>query len=376
MSTTTDSENRDLQLPRSWSPMRWLVGLLLPFLGLFAVVIFFAASEFVMGAVNSDLSWGEFAESYESRFLSTRNFQNISVQTATIAVAALGMTLIIIAGGIDLSAGTALALVATVVAMLLRDDYFGIAAILGLPAWIGAPTIVFLSLTTGILTGVAAGWINGTLISVLRVVPFIVTLGTMTAYLGLAKWLARETTVRPDVNTQVPDWIPAMVRPLPSFEWPFVPTGVWLLLVLAIGLAVVLRFSVFGRYVFALGSNEATARLCGINVPRVKIWVYALSGFFVGVAGLLQFARLTSGNPTSGTGMELRIIAAVVIGGGSLSGGRGSVLGTLAGAAIMMVINNGCTMLGLSNSIQDIILGVIIVAAVTLDQWRQSRLGE
>ena len=146
------------------------------------------------------------------------------------------------------------------------------------------------------------------------------------------------------------------------------------MLLLAVVLALVLRYTIFGRYVFALGSNESTARLCGINVAWNKIAVYTLSGFFIGIAGLFQFSRLSVGNPTSGVGMELRIIAAVVIGGGSLSGGRGSVIGTLTGAAIMAVIASGCTQLGLSNPVQDIILGVIIIVAVTLDQIRQRRL--
>jgi ribose/xylose/arabinose/galactoside ABC-type transport system permease subunit len=139
-------------------------------------------------------------------------------------------------------------------------------------------------------------------------------------------------------------------------------------------LAGVLRYSVFSRHVFAIGSNEATARLCGINVPRTKVLVYFLAGLFVGVAGVYQFARLSSGNPTSGIGIELKMIAAVVIGGGSLSGGRGTVLGTLTGAAIMQTIASGCTQLGITNPWQDIIQGVIIVAAVSVDQIRQRRL--
>ena len=139
-------------------------------------------------------------------------------------------------------------------------------------------------------------------------------------------------------------------------------------------LALVLRYTVFSRHVFAIGSNELTARLCGINVRFNKIAVYTLAGFFVGIAGLYQFSRLQAGNPTSGIGMELRIIAAVVIGGGSLSGGRGSVLGSLTGAMIIFVIGSGCTQLGLSNPIQDVILGVIVVTAVAIDQLRQRRL--
>ncbi len=130
----------------------------------------------------------------------------------------------------------------------------------------------------------------------------------------------------------------------------------------------------FGRHLFAVGSNEATARLCGINVPLTRIAVYTIAGFFVGMAGLYQFSRLTIGDPTSGTGKELPIIAAVVIGGGSLSGGRGSILGTLTGALIMQVISSGCTALRQPDPIQQIIVGAIIIAAVTVDQFRQRRM--
>jgi ribose/xylose/arabinose/galactoside ABC-type transport system permease subunit len=165
--------------------------------------------------------------------------------------------------------------------------------------------------------------------------------------------------------------VPEAVRPV--VDWMRFPSGLWLGGVLALGVAALLRYTVFGRYVFALGSNEATARLCGINVPLVRIAVYTLGGLFVGIAGVYQFSRLSSGNPTSGAGLELNVIAAVVIGGGSLSGGRGSVLGTVAGAALMAVIKSGCTQLGVPNSLQDVIVGVIIIAAVTVDQLRQRR---
>jgi ribose transport system permease protein len=322
-------------------------------LGLMVVIAFFAFMDVTKGS---------------GTFVSAANARTIAVQTSTVAVAALGMTVIIISGGIDLSAGTALSLCATVVAYCLREKF-------------GAPLAILL----GIGTGVLAGLINGALISLLRVMPFIVTLGTMSVFLGIGKRVADETTVRP-LPSQVPSWIPELVatRPAPP-EWlqalgvpkttlmPFA-NGVWLALLLAVLLALVLRYTVFGRYVFAMGSNEATARLCGINVPLVKTSVYMLGGLFVGIAGLYQFARLSAGNPMSGRGLELNIIAAVVIGGASLNGGQGTVLGTLAGAGIMAVINSGCTQLGLSNAVQDIINGVIIVAAVTLDQIRQRRL--
>ena len=322
-----------------------LGGTLGQFLALAVVVAFFAAADAM--------------QSRGGNFLSKRNVRTIAVQTATVGAAALGMTVAIITGGIDLSAGTALALAATVLALCLKHDM---------------PVSVAVAMC--LATGCAAGFVNGLLISSLRVVPFIVTLGTMTVYLGVAKKIADETTVRPDVSSQVPQWLQDLLSTKEEALWLGVPMGVWLTLFLALVLSTVLRQTVFGRYVYALGSNESTARLCGINVWANKIALYTLAGSFVGVAGMFQFSRLSSGNPTSGLGMELRIIAAVVIGGGSLNGGRGNVLGTLAGAAIMGVIASGCTQLGLNNPVQDVILGVIIVAAVTLDQLRQRRLAE
>jgi len=320
-----------------------LGGALGPFLALGLVVLFFAVADGMRENGGS--------------FLTQRNFSTIAVQTATVAVAALGMTIVIISGGIDLSAGTAVALCATVLAWFLKQGWNPLFAVL-----------------IAVGTGSIAGALNGVLISALRVVPFIITLGSMTAYLGFAKIIANETTVRPDLATQVPHWLQDLLSTRLDALRLGLPAGVWLALVMALILAGVLRYTVFGRYIYALGSNESTARLCGINVPANKIAVYALAGFFVGVAGIYQFSRLSSGNPTSGSGLELRIIAAVVIGGGSLSGGRGTVLGTLTGAAIMAVIASGCTQLGLNNPVQDVILGAIIIAAVTLDQLRQRRL--
>ena len=289
------------------------------------------------------------------KFATLKNAQNVLVQSATVAVAALGMTMIIISAGIDLSAGTTMALSATVLAWFLRESY--------------SPAV---SVLAALATGCTAGFINGALISFLRVVPFIVTLGTMTIYLGLGKIIGHNTMVRP-MPAQVPAWMKELLSPRIQQEWMLVPPGIWLLLVLAIVVSAVLRYTVFGRHVFAVGSNESTARLCGINVTLTRIAVYTIAGFFVGVAGLYQFARLTIGDPTSGTGKELPIIAAVVIGGGSLSGGRGSIVGTLTGALIMQVISSGCTALKQPNPIQEIIIGSIIIAAVTVDQFRQRR---
>lgn len=384
-----------------------------------------------------DQYWGS------KQFASFRNLTTVTAQNCTIVVAALGMTLIIVSGGIDLSCGTAIALSATVLAWGLREDV-GCRVLNGGDSFLSlsqrlekaetadgnnpqlatekirerlirlleqkqadrgsdalALKIAFLKdaknrleLTSdwqknvpnhpwsaplaffmGLLTGAMCGWLNGWLISSLRVVPFIVTLGTMTIYLGCGNWLSGNTPIRPSVEQQVPNSLASMVRNLPEDRLLGFPIGVWLTLVVSLLLAGVLRYSVFGRYVFALGSNEQTARLCGMNVGWNKIAVYTLAGLFMGLAGVLQFSRLASGNPMSGRGLELQVIAAVVIGGGSLSGGRGTVLGTVAGAGIMAVIYSGCTQIGLDNATQDIILGIVIIGAVAIDQLRQRMTG-
>ncbi len=144
-----------------------------------------------------------------------------------------------------------------------------------------------------------------------------------------------------------------------------------MLLGLSVLLAVTLRYSLLGRYAYAIGSNESTARLCGINVPRMKVVIYALGGLAAGLAGVFELARQQVGSPTTATGLELEVIAAVVIGGGSLSGGEGTVLGTLIGCLIMSVLRNGCVHAGIPNAIQEIVIGVIIVVAVTLDRLRR-----
>lgn len=338
MSHDSKTSNSDDKTPRrTWGQLVSAAG---PFVALLVVVAIF---------------WG--ADSLRTRggaFTTLKNFQTVCVHASPVAVAALGMLLIIIAGGIDLSVGAAIALAATVLAWCLDAGY---------------PPLV--SVSIGVLTGCAAGFVNGLLISLLRVVPFIVTLGTMTLFQGVARIIAGDTPIRP--HGEIPSWIPALQTPTPDPAWLLVSRGVWLMLALAIVVAVVLRYTVFGRHVFALGSNESTARLCGINVPWNRIAIYALAGLFVGVAGLFQFAILEEGDPTSGLGKELRIIAAVVIGGGSLSGGRGSVIGTLSGALIMAVIDNGCTILRVPDPYKNVIVGVIIIAAVTIDQLRHRR---
>jgi len=354
-----------MALPRIPQSASRILGALGPLLALILVFLGFAAAETLT------LEPGRRAV-----FLTPDNLRAIAVNSGAIAVCALGMTAIIIAGGIDLSVGTGLALCATVLAVCLKENWSPVAAIA-------------MTLATGALLGA----INGSLISALRVPAFIVTLGTMQIYLGAGKLLAETAdgaaTVRPNVTTQVPPWLQGLLSTREHSLWPnwqtgqpavdqlinwmSYPWGIWVGLLLALALSVVLRYTVFGRYLYAIGSNEATARLCGVSVPLVRIAVFVVGGLFVGLAGIYQFSRLSSGNPTSGLGLELKVIAAVVIGGGSLNGGRGSILGTLAGAALMSVIASGCTQLGLQNPLQDVVLGAIIVAAVTLDNIREQK---
>lgn len=207
------------------------------------------------------------------------------------------------------------------------------------------------------------GGLSGVLITRLRLLPFVVTLGMMGALRGAAKGLAGEQPIYPNET-----WLNNLMQ---LGRHGGLPSGVWMMLGFAVIVALALRYTRFGRHVFAVGSNELTARLCGVPVERVKLLVYILGGAFAGLGAVLQFAYLTGGDPTTAVGLELNIIAAVVIGGASLAGGQGTVTGTLVGALIMSVVANGCTKLGLSNWVQEIVTGGIIIAAVLLDYVRR-----
>lgn len=296
---------------------------------------------------------GLFSLSSEVRpyFLTGGNFKIILTQTVIVATGALGMTLIIVSGGIDLSVGSVVALTSVVAAQLV---------LLGFP-----PSVVVL-LT--LLTGVLVGSLNGAIIARFGMMPFIVTLGMMGVVRGTAKWLAGNQTVNPETSPL--NQLMALSRPQHLFP---LPVGVWVAIALALLMAVVLRQTVFGRYIFAIGSNEATARLCGIRVALHKLFIYGLAGVFFGLAGLMQFSRLTLGDPSVAIGLELDVIAAVVIGGASLSGGTGSIAGSMIGALMMAVLRNGSNQMGWPTYMQEIIIGIVIVLAVGLDKWRQAR---
>lgn len=296
--------------------------------------------------------YGLFALAAPDSFRSAGNLETIARQTAIVGTAALGMTLVIISGGIDLSVGSIVALSTVVVAGVLGAGHGPIPAALA-----------------GIAAGALCGVISGLIITRLKVVPFIVTLGMLLLVRGVAKGLAGEQKIDAPLS-----WLNELLAALPpQSAWLLVPAGVWIMLVLAGVVGAVLRHTVFGRQVVAAGSNPESARLSGIAVERVRLAVYTLSAAFAGLAGLFQFSRLTVGDPTVAVGLELDVIAAVVIGGGSLAGGQGSVLGSLVGALIMTVIRSGCTQMGLANWVQEIVTGGIIVAAVALDRLRQRR---
>ena len=280
------------------------------------------------------------------------NFKIILIQTVIVAIGALGMTMIIVSGGIDLSVGSAVAFTSVVGATLLLKGYSSLVTVI-----------------VTVLAGGLIGLINGLAIAGFRMMPFIVTLGMMGVMRGLAKWLAGNQTVNysPDAPLNR-----LMARAEPTHLFPL-PPGVWIAIGLAVMVFVIMRCMVFGRYMFAIGANEPTARYSGIRVERQKVLVYAFAGLFFGLAGLMQLSRLTQGDPTVAIGLELDIIAAVVIGGASLSGGSGSVLGSMIGALIMAVLRNGSNQMGWQNYTQEIIIGIVIVLAVGLDLLRQNR---
>jgi ribose/xylose/arabinose/galactoside ABC-type transport system permease subunit len=283
------------------------------------------------------------------QFFAAANLELMARQTVIVCVAALGMTMIIVSGGIDLSVGSIVALSTVVTAVLLRQGAGPLAAALG-----------------AVAAGALCGAVNGLLITQLRVVPFIVTLGTMLLVRGAAKGLADERRVEAPIT-----WLNDLLRTARDGRGWLLPTGIWMTVVLAVVVAFTLQYTRFGRHLFAIGSSERTARLCGVRINRTKLAVYTLGAALAALSGVLQFSKLSVGDPTVAQGLELDVIAAVIIGGGSLLGGRGSVVGTIAGAAIMAVIQIGCSQQGLPNWVQQIVTGAIIVFAVGLDRWRQ-----
>jgi ribose/xylose/arabinose/galactoside ABC-type transport system permease subunit len=335
-------------------------------------------------------AWVLFAVCAGGDFTALANQRLMLLQTAVVGTAAIGATIVIASGGIDLSVGSSVALGTVLGALVLRA---------GGPVWLAALTCVLTGCGAGLLLGtLVVGRIAASSALVLGVIgaffaarsstsaalvvlalallasfllarhkarlplsPFIVTLGAWGALRGLAEGLGDNQPVYPAST----GWIGELLG-----GGSALPPGVWILLVLAGLAAIFLRDTVLGRHIYAVGSNEETARLCGVDLERTRMAVYVIGVGLAGVAALLQLSYLSMGDPTTAGGLELRAIAAAVIGGASLAGGSGSILGTLFGALLMTVVDNGCTKLGLDNWVQEIVTGGIILAAVALDRAR------
>jgi ribose transport system permease protein len=280
-------------------------------------------------------------------FLTANNLASVARQTAVFNTMALGMTIVIVSGGIDLSVGSILGLSGLVGTTALEAGY---------PIVVG----VFI----GIAVGTACGFLNGLMITKLRINAFIVTLGTLGIYRGLALIISNGLPVHR---------IPPGFAFLGEGNLLGIPFVVWLLVICAVATHIVLENTRLGRYAFAIGSNKTAAIYAGIPVAFHIAAVYAIGGALTGLAGMIEASRLMTGQPTAGLGYELQAIAAVVIGGGSLNGGEGSVVGTLIGAFIMGLLSNGSDLLNISNYWQQVIIGAVIILAVTLDEFRKRR---
>ncbi|MEM5402194.1 MULTISPECIES: ABC transporter permease [Paraburkholderia] len=277
-------------------------------------------------------------------FLTLDNLLNVMRQASINALIAFGMTLVILLGGIDLSAGSVLALSSVIIATLLSA---------------GTPAIV--ATLAGLVAGGLMGFANGLVISKGKVAPFIATLGSMTVLRGLALVVSNGSPIS-SFNS---DFFSLLGG---GYVARLVPIPVVLMLVMFGVFWVLLRKTVFGRHIYATGGNAESAQLSGVKVDRIQLWVYTIAGVMSALAGVVLTSRLNSAQPTAGTGYELDAIAAVVLGGTSLTGGRGWIFGTLVGALLIGVLNNGLNLLDVSSFYQQVIKGIVILLAVLIDR--------
>jgi ribose transport system permease protein len=326
--------------PNSFRALPVLSG---PILGLMAVVALFS----VLTSLNGELG----------SFLSVGNARVLVHEGTIPGIIALGMLMIIITGGIDLSVGAVTALVTVVTMRAYVHFYSTIGA-----SW----QTQLLAIGSGVAVGGLCGFINGLVITRLKLPPFVVTLGMLSIARGTAIWLADRAPIAFPVDGR-PEWVEILSR-----NRLYNP-GFFSLIVLAVLVGVLLRATVLGRHIFAVGSNEATACLCGVAVERTKVIVYTLSGLLTGWAGVLMFAHGDCGNPSAAEGLELIVIAAVVIGGASLTGGRGTVVGTVIGVLVLGLLDNGVNLCNVAVEIKYILIGVIILANAALSRWQRAQ---
>jgi len=279
------------------------------------------------------------------RFLTQGNLNNLALQVSIVALVAIGSTIVIVVGGIDLSPGSAIAFLTMLLAMMLK--------FWGLGFW---PAIVL-----ALIAGAGIGAVNGTITAYLRIPSFITTLAGLSAYRGMAFMFNNGSPV-----------FEASDRLEPLFYGQFggVPLPLIYIVVFFAAAHWLMRHTRLGRSIYAVGGNANAARLSGIKVRRVQLYAFILAGFMAAVAAVLMAARLNSGSPNYGVGLELQAIAAAVIGGASLAGGRGDMVATLFGALTVTIVQNGLNLNAVPTSTQNIIIGAIIVLAVGIDMWR------
>ena len=282
-------------------------------------------------------------------FLTTANMFSVMRAFSLVAIMAIGETMVILTGGIDLAVGSTMGLAGLMTALLIEAGY-----------------PVGLAVAAGLLSGVVVGLANGLMITGLRLPPFIATLGTMSIGRGLMYWITHGWSVT------IPQEQSAFLFLGQGYVGP-VPVPVIVMFALVVVSGVFLSRTFLGRYIYAVGGNEEAARLSGIRVNLVKLLVYAVSGVCCAMAGLILLARMVSAQPMAGLGIELYVIAAAAIGGTSLMGGEGTVFGSLMGAALMGILQNGMVLVGIDTYAQQAVVGTVIILAVTLDQWRQRR---
>jgi len=285
-------------------------------------------------------------------FLSMDNLLNVLRRSSVYGIIAIGMTFVIISGGIDLSVGSMLAVCGMIGALVMEA--------------IGGANPQRWALAAGTIAGVAAGLlsglINGILITRFRLQPFIVTLGTMSFFRGVA------LVMKDGQPINVPDY-----KYLGEGVAAGVPVSILIFAAVIAAAMFVLRYTPLGRYTYAIGSNREAAFHAGVRVEKNLTWIYTIVGLLVGIAAMIQVSRTVSAQPTAGLGLELDVIAAVVIGGASLSGGQGTITGTIIGTLLISFLRNGCTLLGISTNAQLIVIGIIIVVAVAVDQLAQAK---
>ncbi len=278
------------------------------------------------------------------QFLTSSNLANLARQVAIFGIIAIGQLLVILTAGIDLSVGSVLGLSGCATAELLFH---------GVPVPIG--------ILAGLLIGLLAGVVNGLLVAYAGLPPFIVTLGMLGIARGVVLVFTNANTVQP---------LPGAFGDIANGSILGIPNLLWIFVLIAVVVAFLLRRTIFGRYVYAIGSNAESARLAGVPVRLMLVSVYAISGLLAGVGGVLFTSRLSAGIPTAGTGYELNAIAACVIGGASLFGAKGGAFGAAAGALIVATLNNGGNLLAINSFYLQIIIGLLILVAVLFDQWR------